>query len=67
MLTAEGLSRYQNVKADMESWLRENGIAYLAPEPLPSREYADASHPLSTGYAALARELIQRLPFAQPK
>jgi hypothetical protein len=66
MLTVDGLSRYQKVKAGMEAWLRENGIANLAPQPLPSPEYADASHPLSTGYAALARELIQRLPSAQP-
>jgi hypothetical protein len=67
MLTQQGLNGYQKVRAGMEAWLRDEGIAYFAPPALPSPEFADASHPLSPGYAALARELIQRLPFAQPK
>ena len=28
-----------------------------APQPLPSEDYADASHPLNRGYAELARRL----------
>ena len=61
MLTPKGLHGYQNVKSGMESWLRNEGIDYFAPPPLPSPEYADASHPLASGYAALARELLPRL------
>jgi hypothetical protein len=61
MLTEKGLSGYQKVKAGMETWLRNEGIAYWAPPALPSPQYADASHPLSTGYVALARELLPRL------
>src|SRR5262249_17771685 len=61
MLTEKGLQGYQSVKAGMEACLREQGIAYAAPSPLPSEQYADASHPLSAGYAALARVLLPRL------
>jgi hypothetical protein len=61
MLTDKGLAGYQKVKTGMELWLREQGIGYWAPQALPSPEYADASHPLSRGYAALAGELLPRL------
>ena len=44
-------------KQTIEVWLRHHQIAYVAPPPLPSEHYADASHPLSVGYAELAREL----------
>jgi hypothetical protein len=63
MLTEKGLRGYEKVKATIEAWLREEGIAYAAPSPLPSELYADASHPLSAGYARWARELRQRLPW----
>lgn len=62
MLTEKGLHDYQKVKTAMETWLRQNGIAYAAPPPPPSAQYADASHPLSEGYAALARDVFQHLP-----
>jgi hypothetical protein len=32
-------------------------VAYLEPETLPSALYADASHPLTDGYALLAHEI----------
>jgi hypothetical protein len=57
MLTKEGLQGYQKIKAGMETWLREQGIDYAAPPPLPSELYADASHPLAEGYARIAHEL----------
>jgi hypothetical protein len=63
MMTEKGLRGYEKVKAEMEAWLRAEGIAYTAPSPLPSELYADASHPLSMGYALLARELFQHLPW----
>jgi hypothetical protein len=62
MLADKSLEDYQKVKAGLESWLREEGIAYAAPPPLPSDYYADASHPLATGYALLAHALHPCLP-----
>jgi hypothetical protein len=57
MLTERGLREYLKVKAGMEAWLREEGVAHAAPPPLPSELYADASHPLAEGYAMLAKDL----------
>jgi hypothetical protein len=62
MLTEKGREGYQQLKAGMEAWLREAGIAYVDPAPLPSPLYADASHPLAAGYAQLARKLMPHLP-----
>jgi hypothetical protein len=62
MLNAKNLEEYHQVKAAIEGWLRDNGVAHAAPAPLPSKLYADASHPLASGYALLARQLLDRLP-----
>jgi hypothetical protein len=43
----------------MADWLQSNGISYLIPHVLPSDMYADASHPLGTGYALLAEQLFE--------
>jgi hypothetical protein len=50
--------KYTELKRGIESWLQERKIPYLAPEPLPSEQYGDASHPLSAGYALLAKQLV---------
>ncbi len=50
--------KYRALKRDIEIGLKENGISYIAPDPLPSEQYGDASHPLSAGYALLAQELV---------
>jgi len=63
MLTDESLQRYQKVKLAIETWLREKNLPYLAPPPLPSELYADASHPLSEGYEILARQVFEALPW----
>ena len=42
----------------IEDWLKERKIPYYAPEALPSEQYGDASHPLGSGYALLAKELV---------
>lgn len=60
-LTDNNRREYHKVKATVEDWLRERGIAYAAPPPLPTDYYADASHPLGEGYALLARELFGQL------
>jgi hypothetical protein len=61
MLTEKGLAGYQKIRTGMETWFRDEGIDYWSPQALPSPDYADASHPLSRGYASLAGELFLRL------
>lgn len=50
--------RYLALKQRIEASLKERKIPYLAPDPLPSEQYGDASHPLSAGYALLAKQLV---------
>lgn len=50
--------KYRELKRGIEEWLEARKIPYLAPEPLPSEQYGDASHPLSAGYALLAKQLV---------
>lgn len=50
--------KYQELKQGIEDGLKERKIPYVAPDPLPSEFYGDASHPLSAGYALLAKELV---------
>jgi hypothetical protein len=64
MLEEANLAVYAERKRGAETWLRENGVPCFAPETLPSNLYADASHPLSDGYALLARRLMEDKSFA---
>jgi len=59
MLTEESLENYLPVKETIAAWLKENQVPHLMPDALPSEQYADASHPLATGYEALARQLLE--------
>ena len=58
MLEPRSRDAYKLRKGEMEAWLRANGIEYFAPDALRSELYADASHPLSEGYAEIARQLF---------
>lgn len=50
--------KYRGLRRDIEAVLKEKGIPFLAPDALPSEFYGDASHPLSAGYALLAKQLV---------
>ena len=63
ILTAASRRIYIRRKGQVEAWLGEQGIAYWAPDALPSELYGDASHPLSAGYARLAAQLRQHPAF----
>jgi hypothetical protein len=65
MLKPESLQTYMSVKREAEKWLQKESIPYFIPAPLPSDLYADASHPLAEGYAALAKQLFENEAFAQ--
>jgi len=59
MLKGRSIEVYQQIKNKIEAWLQENNIPYFVPPALPSRLYADASHPLDKGYAMLAGQLFE--------
>jgi hypothetical protein len=63
MLSGESRERYVAMTQQAESWLDANKIANYAATPLPSEEYADASHPLSAGYARLAEQVYDHAGF----
>jgi hypothetical protein len=64
LLKPESRQRYQLVKEQIVRWLQDRQIPHLAPAPLPSDEYGDASHPLAAGYSRLAHQLLSQ-PFFQ--
>jgi hypothetical protein len=50
--------KYSELRKAIEAELKERKIPYMAPAPLPTDQYGDASHPLGAGYALLAKELV---------
>ena len=63
MLSKKALATYTTVTAKARRWLGARNIPHYAPKTLPSGTYADASHPLSEGYALLAEELLANEAF----
>jgi hypothetical protein len=63
MLTPESRRRYGEVKEEITAWLEAQQIPHLAPPPLPSELYGDASHPLADGYRELSRQLLDEPSF----
>jgi len=61
LLTGKSVETYARIKKDMGAWLTAHNIPHLIPSALPSEQYADASHPLSEGYAAMARQVYQKM------
>ena len=57
IMAAENRPAYRRIHEAILAWLSANRIPYVAPEPLPSDLYADASHPLTQGYQRLANRL----------
>jgi len=63
MLKPESYNTYQRMKSEIETWLRQNNVAYCIPSVLPSELYRDASHPLGQGYSMLAKQLFENQSF----
>jgi hypothetical protein len=59
LLSSESRAPYAALRAGIEAWLRANEVAFVAPAPVSSELYADASHPLDEGYRQLAQLLYQ--------
>jgi hypothetical protein len=56
---------FRRLREGITAWLAANQIPLVAPDTLPSALYADASHPLTEGYAQLAREISRNPTFQQ--
>lgn len=65
MLTAENRPVFRKLRDGVTDWLVQNKVPHVVPELLPSLLYADASHPLTEGYAVLARQIFQDEKFKQ--
>jgi hypothetical protein len=59
MIAADQRPAYRRMRDQMAAWFASNAISVIVPEPLPSSLYADASHPLTGGYALLAEQVYQ--------
>jgi len=59
ILDAGSIDAYREVQSEIEAWLRQNNVAYHIPAVLPAEFYVDASHPVSAGYAELAKQLFE--------
>ena len=61
MLAGENAENYFKLKNQIELWLQQNNIEYLALQTLPAELYNDASHPTAEGYKMLAEEIFENL------
>jgi hypothetical protein len=59
----ENRTGFESIKETIVATLKSSKIAFAAPETLPSELYADASHPLTTGYELLAKRLLENPDF----
>jgi hypothetical protein len=57
IIAEEDRPALRRVTDGIRVWLTERQIQFVVPALLPSERYADASHPLTDGYALLARQL----------
>jgi hypothetical protein len=57
MIAEDNRAAYADLHDSILSWLKANHVTAIAPDPLPTELYADASHPLTQGYELLAKNL----------
>ncbi len=65
MIAADNRAAFLHLRDGIVAWLRAQQVPFVAPDPLPSPLYADASHPLTEGYALLAERLLATPTFAR--
>jgi hypothetical protein len=58
MIAPDNRSAYRQIRDGVAAWLDQNNLPHIIPETLPSELYADASHPLTEGYALLAKRIV---------
>jgi hypothetical protein len=59
MVAERQRATYRQLRDGIAAWLTENRVPHLVPDALPRELYADASHPLTAGYALLAQRIRQ--------
>ncbi|HET6247747.1 MAG TPA: hypothetical protein VFE47_08625 [Tepidisphaeraceae bacterium] len=59
MIADDQLAQYRKLHQTIIDRLTRDGFTVVAPPALPSSQYADASHPLTAGYAMLARKIAE--------
>ena len=65
LLAEEDRPVFRKLRDGVAAWLGQNQVPCITPELLPSVLYADASHPLTEGYALLAKNLFANERFQQ--
>ena len=60
ILTPESLKRYRMLQKKICAWLKLQKIEYVLVNDMPSKMYADASHPLASGYDLIVKQLLQK-------
>jgi hypothetical protein len=65
MMTPENLEHFSKLKTGVAAWLTQNEFSHIVPELLPSKLYADTSHPLTEGYRLMAERLATNAVFSQ--
>jgi len=65
LMAEENRAAYRQHRDGIATWLAQNQIPHIVPATLPSALYADASHPLTEGYAMLAKSLYGQERFQQ--
>ena len=63
MVAKDQRPTFRKLRDGVKGWLSANTVAHVVPETLPSNLYADASHPLTEGYALAAQRLWQDAEF----
>ncbi len=58
IMAEENRPQFRRLRDGILEWLAKNQVQHVVPATLPSTLYADASHPLTEGYQALAKDLF---------
>ncbi|MFP6874203.1 MAG: hypothetical protein VCA55_11930 [Verrucomicrobiales bacterium] len=64
-LTETNRDRLLKLENGAAKWLRESNIPHWIADTLPSKSYADASHPLTQGYRKLAEKILGEESFTE--
>jgi hypothetical protein len=59
ILTPKSLKRYRVLQEQICAWLKLQKVEYVLIKDMPSKMYADASHPLASGYDLITEQLLQ--------
>jgi hypothetical protein len=65
IIAPESKPGFENLRSAVVAFLRSDNIPFAIPQALGSNLYADGSHPLTEGYKALARELLNDAGFSK--